>query len=92
MLAPGQRLCEGAEGPRGGAAAWFDDVGWGLENYGTEPDIEIEIAPQDCMAGRDPQLTKAIEVVLEELAANPVEDPEFPLPPDLAAPNLPSPE
>ena len=26
---------------------WFIDVGWGVENYGTDPDVEVDIAPQD---------------------------------------------
>ncbi|MGH2344221.1 MAG: S41 family peptidase, partial [Chloroflexota bacterium] len=25
----------------------FDDVGWNVENYGTDPDIEVEFTPQD---------------------------------------------
>jgi tricorn protease len=42
---------------------WFEDVGWGVENYGTDPDIEVEIRPQDYAAGRDPQLERALSVV-----------------------------
>ncbi|MFW5786481.1 MAG: S41 family peptidase [bacterium] len=40
---------------------WFEDVGWRVENYGTDPDIEVEITPQDYGAGRDPQLDRAIQ-------------------------------
>ena len=29
---------------------WFSDVGWGVENYGTDPDIEVDNAPQDAAA------------------------------------------
>ena len=32
---------------------WFEDVGFGVENYGTDPDIEVEIRPQDHAAGID---------------------------------------
>ena len=35
------------------------------------PDIEVEQYPADVIAGRDPQLEKAIEIVLEELKRNP---------------------
>ncbi len=42
---------------------WFEDVGWRVENYGTDPDIEVEITPQDYGAGRDPQLERAIQEV-----------------------------
>ena len=43
---------------------WFEDVGWELENYGTDPDIKAEISPQDYAQGKDPQLDCAIEEVL----------------------------
>lgn len=58
-------------------ATWFKDVGWGVENYGTDPDIEIDIAPQDWAKGLDPQLDKAIALALASLAANPPLKPEF---------------
>ena len=46
---------------------WFHDVGLGLENQGIEPDYEIEIAPQDWVKGKDPQLEKAIELIQKSL-------------------------
>ena len=49
---------------------WFEDVGWAVENYGTDPDIEVEITPQDYGAGRDPQLDRAIEEVQKILASH----------------------
>ncbi len=57
----------------------FDDVGWGVENYGTDPDIEVEYTPQDYAAGRDPQLTRGIEEAMRLLAAHPAHTPQ-PLP------------
>jgi tricorn protease len=61
---------------------WFFDVGYGLENHGAEPDLVVEITPQDYAAGRDPQMEKAIEVVLELLEKNPPPPPDFgPRPP-----------
>lgn len=56
---------------------WFQDVGWGVENYGTDPDIHVEIPPHDWAQGKDPQLEKAIQVILKELEQNPVQLPEF---------------
>jgi tricorn protease len=50
----------------------FDDVGWRVENYGTDPDIEVEYRPQDYAGGVDPQLDRAIAHVLAELGAHPV--------------------
>ena len=49
-----------------------------LENEGVAPDIEVEQTPADVMAGRDPQLEKAIEVVLQALKSKPTVDPKRP--------------
>lgn len=40
---------------------WFKDVGWGCrKNYGTDPDIEVDIMlPKDYVEGKDPQLDVA---------------------------------
>ena len=62
-------------------AIWTED-GFVVENVGVPPDIEVEQMPADVIAGRDPQLEKAIEVILEELeASRPVkrERPPFPI-------------
>lgn len=56
---------------------WFKDVGWQVENYGTDPDIQVDISPQDWAAGNDSQLNRAIRLVLEELANKPVQLPDF---------------
>jgi tricorn protease len=63
---------------------WFQDVGWGVENYGTDPDVEVDVAPQDYATGRDPQLERAIAILLERLASAPPERPAFDERPDLA--------
>ncbi len=39
---------------------WFKDVEWNVENYGTDPDIDIDIAPHDFANNLDPQLDRAI--------------------------------
>ncbi len=51
-------------------AIWTED-GWVVENIGVPPDVEVEQWPADVIAGRDPQLEKAIEIVMEELKKNP---------------------
>jgi tricorn protease len=66
---------------------WFKDVGWQVENYGTDPDIEVEITPQDWVQGRDTQLETAIEVILQKLAENPVVLPDFSQRPHLPLPS-----
>ncbi|MGB3614701.1 MAG: S41 family peptidase [Elainellaceae cyanobacterium] len=56
---------------------WFKDVGWQVENYGTDPTIPVEVPPQDWAQGNDLQLNKAIEVILKQIEANPVQLPDF---------------
>ncbi len=58
-------------------AIWTED-GFIVENVGIPPDIEIEEVPADYIAGRDAQLEKAIEVILEELEKNPPKKPKKP--------------
>jgi tricorn protease len=56
-------------------AFWFYGYGWDVENYGVDPDIEVDLPPQDWAAGRDPQLDRAIELVLEALEREPAKEP-----------------
>jgi tricorn protease len=58
-------------------AIWTKD-GFVVENVGVEPDIEVEQLPADVLAGKDPQLEKAIEIALKELEKNPPEEPVRP--------------
>ncbi len=62
--------------------AFFDENGFGIENVGTPPDIEIEQWPVDVIKGRDPQLEKAIQIALDELKKNPVKKTPAPVAPD----------
>jgi tricorn protease len=68
---------------------WFTDVGWKVENYGTDPDIEVEMRPQDFVAGRDPQLERAIREISNLLRSHPPRRPDFGQRPNLAPPRLP---
>ena len=51
---------------------------WGIENVGVLPDFDVEITPADVIAGRDPQLEKAIAVALAEISKNPLPGPKRP--------------
>ncbi len=65
---------------------WFVDVGWGVENYGTDPDYDVDVAPQDYRDGKDPQMDLALQLMERALQEH-VE-----LRPDLAnRPSLPLP-
>jgi tricorn protease len=48
-------------------ALWFPSGKWEVENHGVAPDVEVEMDPQAWRAGHDPQLEKAVALVLEEL-------------------------
>jgi tricorn protease len=57
---------------------WFDDLGWGVENHGVDPDVEVVVRPQDWAAGRDPQLERAVDIALEALTTTtPVRPPDI---------------
>ncbi len=58
-------------------AIWTED-GFIVENVGVPPDIEVEQWPAEMMDGSDPQLEKAIEVVLQQLEESPVASPRRP--------------
>jgi len=59
-------------------AIWDAEKGWVVENEGVPPDIEVEQTPADVIAGRDPQLERAIAIVMEELKKNPPTSPKRP--------------
>lgn len=51
--------------------AFFNENGYGIENVGTPPDVEVEQWPSEVIKGQDPQLEKAIQIVLDALKKNP---------------------
>ena len=55
---------------------------WEVENIDVAPDIEVVQDPALVRTGHDPQLEKAVEVVIEELKKNP--------PPKLSRPAFPN--
>ena len=60
--------------------AAYDPSGttWGIENVGVAPDYDVEITPADVIAGRDPQLEKAVEVAFAQVSKNPLYSPKRP--------------
>ena len=59
-------------------AFWFDEFGWGVENYGVDPDVEIIMSPDDWAAERDTQLETAVRLALEALQQRPAVRPPDP--------------
>jgi tricorn protease len=64
------------------SGVWSPKDGWIAENIGIAPDIEIEQDPALVRQGKDPQLDKAVEVVMSELAKKPPVKPKRPAFPD----------
>jgi tricorn protease len=85
---PRHKLADGTETTQPEFSFWFSDVGWQVENHGTDPDLDVDNAPQDAMAGRDRQLESALETVLQ-LVARHEGGPKFGTRPNLARPPLP---
>ena len=65
-------LMDGGSVTAPGFAIFSKDGRWIIENVGVPPDIEVEMTPAEVAKGRDPQLEKAVEYLLGELARNPV--------------------
>jgi tricorn protease len=65
---------------------WFVDVGWGLENYGTSPDYDVDVAPQNYRDGQDPQLDLALQLMERALEEYPRVRPDLSTRPSLPLP------
>jgi tricorn protease len=52
---------------------------WEVENHGIAPDVEVELDPKLVREGHDPQLERAVEVVLDLLKQHPL--PSYSKPP-----------
>jgi tricorn protease len=75
-------LMDGGSVTAPGFGIFSKDGKWIIENEGVSPDIEVEMTPKDVIEGRDPQLEKAVQVVLEELKTkryNKTPRPKFPV-------------
>ncbi len=86
---PRHALIDGSETTQPEFSFWFEDVGWGVENFGTAPDIDVDNLPQDAAAGRDRQLETALQVAREQVAQKRKPLPDFGARPNLARPRLP---
>jgi tricorn protease len=59
-------------------AIWTEEGGWVVENEGVPPDVEVEQWPAEILAGKDPQLDKAVAIILQELKKQPTHKPQRP--------------
>ncbi|MGJ5816568.1 S41 family peptidase [Paludibaculum fermentans] len=68
------------------SGVWGPNSQWDTENIGVPPDLEVEQDPEQVRQGKDPQLEKAVEVVLAELEKAPVAKPKRPAYPNYHKP------
>ena len=60
----------------------YDTEGkWVVENEGVAPDVEVLDLPEARLAGHDPSLEKAVQMLLAQLEARPVRPVQPPVPP-----------
>jgi tricorn protease len=77
-------LMDGGSVTAPGFAIWTPEDGFTVENEGVPPDYDVEMWPKDVIAGKDPQLDRAIQIVMEELKKHPPEKPTRPPLPERA--------
>ncbi len=75
-ISPRNRLVDRAISTQPEYSTWLSDVGFGLENHGTDPDEVVVFPPDAYGAGGDPQLDRAVEILLAALEASPVPEPD----------------
>jgi len=60
----------GVTAPR---VAFYNRTGdWDVENHGVAPDYDVELTPKEWVSGHDPQLEKAVTLVMDALKKNPL--------------------
>ena len=75
-------LMDGGQVTAPNLAFWTPEEGFGVENVGVPPDVEVEQWPAEVIAGKDPQLEKAIEIAMKELEKQPkapIKRPPYPV-------------
>ncbi|MER6300192.1 PDZ domain-containing protein [Kitasatospora sp. NPDC001539] len=72
------RLVDGTLVTQPKYAFWLENYGWGLENRGVDPDVEVPFAPHHWAAGEDPQLAEAVRIALAALERTPARTPPLP--------------
>ena len=86
---PRHTLVDGTQTTQPEYSFWFSDVGWGVENYGTDPQIVVDNAPHDAAAQRDVQLETALATTLQLIERGSFGKPEFGERPNLRRAPLP---
>jgi tricorn protease len=72
FFGPQEQLMDGGIVTTPSRGFWTPNNQWEVENHGIAPDVEVEQDPQAVREGHDPQLEKTVQILLEELAKNPI--------------------
>jgi len=72
FFGPSEALMDGGLVTAPSRGFWTPHNAWEVENHGVAPDVEVEFDPQAVREGRDPQLEKAVELLLLDLAKHPL--------------------
>ncbi len=72
FFGPFESLMDGGVVTAPSRGFWTPNNAWEVENHGVAPDVEVELDPKAVREGHDPQLEKAVAVVLSELEKNPI--------------------
>jgi tricorn protease len=75
---PAPRLMDGGFVTAPDAAIYGLDGQWEVENVGVGPDVDVDLDPKVWREGRDPQLERAVALLMEELRKNPSPMPKRP--------------
>jgi tricorn protease len=72
FFGPSASLMDGGVVTAPSRGFWTPNSDWEVENHGVAPDVEIEQDPKAVREGRDPQLEKAVALLLADLEKNPI--------------------
>ncbi len=79
FFGPGESLMDGGVVTAPSRGFWTPNNKWEVENNGVAPDVEVELDPKSMREGHDPQLEKAVQLLLSDLEKNP--PPQYKKPP-----------
>ena len=81
-FATGPRLMDDGKAGSPQSGFWNPNGTWDVENHGVSPDFEVEMDPASVRDGQDPQLEKAVKILMDDLEKNPLPKHKKPVYPD----------
>ena len=72
FFGPQEQLMDGGVLSSPSRGFWTTRGAWEVENAGIAPDIEVDLDPAAVRQGRDPQLERTVQVLLDDLKKHPL--------------------